>query len=143
MKEPVVKIIEEAGVKKVWDHVRAKYVKLTPEESVRQGVLNYLWAEKGYPKGLISVEKEIELNGLKKRYDAVVYKNNKPIILIECKAPGVGINQKVFDQAMRYNIKLQVKYLIISNALESYFAEVNIEDKELIFFDEIESYEQL
>lgn len=100
----------------VFDTIRKKWLLLTPEEWVRQHVVNYLIIEKKYPASFISVEKEIELNGTKKRYDIVVYsKELKPDIIIECKAPEIELSELVLEQALRYDLVLQVNYVFITN----------------------------
>ena len=91
----------------IFDEIRKKFVVLTPEEWVRQHVVQYLLLEKKYPKSLINVEKLVKVNGLNKRYDIVVFQPNGEIfLLIECKAPEVSISQQTFDQIARYNLKL-------------------------------------
>jgi hypothetical protein len=107
------------GIFKVFDKVRKKWLVLTPEEWVRQHVVNFFITQLNYPASLISLEKEIDLNGIKKRYDIVVYtKELKPYIIVECKAPGVDLSQEVLDQAARYNLTLKVDYLLITNGLK-------------------------
>lgn len=92
---------------------------LTPEEWVRQHVVNYLIVLKKYPLSLISVEKEIVLNGMKKRYDIVVYDRNlQPDIIIECKGPDVLLTTSVLEQALRYNLILESNYVVITNGME-------------------------
>jgi len=105
----------------VFDAIRKKWLLLTPEEWVRQHVVNYLIHEKGYPLSLISLEKEIELNGNKKRYDIVVYtKQLTPEIIIECKSPEIPLSEKVLEQALRYNLILNVNYVFITNGLNDF-----------------------
>ena len=70
---------------KVFCIIRKRYVALTPEEGVRQNVINYLIMQKNYPQTLISVEGEIKVNNLRKRYDVLVYTGLMPFMLIECK----------------------------------------------------------
>jgi hypothetical protein len=82
-------------------------------------VVNYFIHHCNYPASLISLEKEIELNGMKRRYDVVVYtKQLKPLIIVECKAAGVDLSPEVLDQASRYNLKLNVEYVFITNGLK-------------------------
>ena len=89
---------------------------LTPEEWVRQNFLQYLVQIKKYPASLIAVEKEIKLGDLKKRFDVVVYDNNtKPWMIVECKEMNVTLDKLVLDQVLRYNISLNVPYLVITN----------------------------
>ncbi len=116
------KINTTPQAKHIFDVYRRKWVILTPEEWVRQHTLRYLVEEKKYPAGLLSVEKAIKVNTLLKRCDAVFYNTaRKPLLIIECKSPEVEINQNVFEQAMRYNLSLQVNYLFITNGLQHYF----------------------
>ncbi|MGB4843150.1 MAG: type I restriction enzyme HsdR N-terminal domain-containing protein, partial [Ferruginibacter sp.] len=105
-------------------------VVLTPEEWVRQNFLQYLIQIKKYPASLIAIEKEIKLGDLKKRFDIVVYdRNSKPWMIIECKEMNVILDRKVLDQILRYNITMQVPYLIITNG--SYCMAVTTENKEM------------
>lgn len=110
------KIKEAAGKELIFDETRKKWVSLTPEEWVRQNFLQYLIQVKKYPASLIAVEKEIAVADTKKRFDIVVYdKNHQPFMIIECKEMNVALDEKTLQQALRYNINLQVKYIIITN----------------------------
>ncbi len=104
----------------IFDEVRKKWVLLTPEEWVRQNFLQYLVHVKQYPAALIAVEKEIWLNDVKKRFDIVVYKNDVPWMIVECKEMKVELNNKVLDQVLRYNMVLQVGMIIITNGVFCY-----------------------
>jgi Type I restriction enzyme R protein N terminus (HSDR_N). len=105
----------------VFDLVRKKWVPLTPEEWVRQHVLHYLIFDKEYPRSLIAVERGFELNGLKKRFDIVVFdRSGSPFLLIECKAPGEPLNVKALLQSLVYNLRLNVAYLWISNGEQNF-----------------------
>ena len=104
---------------------RRRYVRLTPEELVRQTTLQLLEDEYGFPHGLIGVEIPIEVAGLKKRCDAIVYNQQmQPLMLLEFKAPTVPLTQEVFDQAAIYNRTLHVPLLMLCNGRESIVAEV-------------------
>lgn len=125
----------------VFDSLRKKYVKLTPEEWVRQNFIQYLIHFKNFPGALIALESQIEINGMKKRCDAIVFNNYaKPLIIIEFKAPTVPITQKTFDQAAVYNSKLHIDFLIISNGIEHFFCEVNKEKMNYDFFQDIPDF---
>lgn len=104
----------------VFDEIRKKWVLLTPEEWVRQNFLQYLVQVKHYPPSLIAVEKEIWLNDVKKRFDIVVYKNDVPWMVVECKEMAVELNGKVLDQALRYHMVLQVDFIVITNGSYCY-----------------------
>jgi len=89
---------------------------LTPEEWVRQHILLYFCDVMHYPKGLISVEKEVKVNGLRKRYDIVVYsREHKPWMLVECKEPGTAIGEDTLQQLLRYHQELQCPYWMLTN----------------------------
>ena len=110
------RIREENKQLKIFDMVRKKYVALTPEEWVRQHLIHYLNKDKSYPMGLMMVEKEFKYNTLSKRADIVVCdRSGKPLLMVECKSPDVEITQSVFDQAMRYNLKMDVTTMVLSN----------------------------
>jgi hypothetical protein len=110
----------------IFDEIRKKFVVLTPEEWVRQHVVHFLVYEKKYPKSHINVEKKIDVNGLTKRYDVVVFNPDGSYqILIECKAPNIVITQTTFDQIARYNLKLDANILMVTNGLNHYFCKID------------------
>lgn len=109
------------GKEFIFDTNRKQWVLLTPEEWVRQNFLQYLVHVKNYPASLIAVEKEIRLGELVKRFDIVVYdRQTKPWMIIECKEMEVVLTKQVLDQALRYNISLDVPYIIITNGSHCY-----------------------
>jgi hypothetical protein len=109
------KIRQQNGREWILDEVRKKWVALTPEEWVRQNFLQYLLQAKRYPAALIAVEKTLSIADVKKRFDIVVYKNELPWMMVECKEMNVPLDGKVLDQALRYNQALQVSYIVITN----------------------------
>ena len=119
------KIRQQENGQYIFDFIRKKYVLLTPEEWVRQHILVHLCEVALYPKGLISVEKEIRINNLKKRYDIVVYDyNHKPWMLIECKEQNVPINDTTLQQLLRYHQQLQCPYWFLTNGVQHFCARV-------------------
>ena len=105
----------------IWDILRRKNLVLTPEEWTRQHFVNYLINHLNYPISRLANEIEIKVNNQKKRCDTIVYNQYlEPIMILEYKAPSIKINSKVIDQILRYNITLQVKYLVISNGMQHY-----------------------
>lgn len=138
------KIRREAGKQFIFDIVRKKFIALTPEEEVRQHLIHYFIYSYKFPKALLSVEKKITLHGMTKRTDLVLYNRlAKPVMLVECKAPEVPINQLVFDQAGRYNLVLQVPYLMVSNGNTTLCACILFEDKTFRMLDSLPSADQL
>lgn len=119
------KIKEENNTEVIFDEVRKKWLRLTPEEWVRQNFIQYLLQTKKYPASIIAVEKEIKLGDLKKRCDIVVYRNDKPWMIVECKEQGVALNDAVIQQILRYNITLNVSILVITNGESTYAVELN------------------
>ncbi len=116
-------IKEEEDKRKIFDIVRKKYIHLTPEEWVRQHIIHYLITEMNYPKSMLAVEKTLTINGLKKRFDIVVYNSlAQPWMLIECKEPEVPIDDKVLHQLLSYHHTLQCKYWLLTNGNETYCA---------------------
>jgi hypothetical protein len=122
----------------IFDEIRKKFVILTPEEWVRQHVIQYLLVEKAYAKSHINVEKVIKINGLTKRYDIVVFQPNGQIfLLVECKAPEVSISQNTFDQIARYNMTLKAQFLMVTNGLNHYFCSIDFEKEQYHFLKEL------
>ena len=125
----------------IFDVVRKKFIILTPEEWVRQHVVQFLLQEKNYPISLLNVEKNIALNGLNKRYDVVVFQPDGSIhILIECKAPEVAIAQNTFDQIARYNLALNANFLMVTNGMNHYFCQMDFEKETYTFLKELPNY---
>lgn len=122
----------------IFDFIRKKFVSLTPEEWVRQHVLQYLKHEKNFPPSLMNVEKQLLLHGTKKRYDIVVFQPDGSIFLIvECKAPQVAITQETFDQIARYNLVTQAQYLMVTNGLSHYFCRMDYTEECYHFLQDI------
>ena len=125
----------------VWCEIRRKKLILTPEEWVRQHVVQFLMQEKKYPKSLINVEKVLHVNGLRKRYDIVIFNPNGAIhALIECKAPHITISQATFDQIAQYNMTLQSQFLMVTNGLNHYYCTMDFENEKYEFLRSIPEY---
>ena len=128
----------------VFDILRKKYVALTPEEWVRQHFINFLIHQKGYNASCIANEVALCLNNTQKRCDTVIYDAQAhPIMIIEYKAPHIPISQKVFSQISRYNIKMRVRWLIVSNGMQHYCCRINYEENSCEFIPDIPSWETL
>ncbi len=128
----------------IFDEIRKKHLVLTPEEWVRQHFIQYLIVEKGFPKSLIQVEGGLTLNTLQKRTDVVIYnQSGERMMIIECKAPSVKITQAVFDQAARYNAVHQVKWLVVTNGLQHYYATIDHQGEQFSFIELLPNYQDL
>jgi hypothetical protein len=112
------------GKDQIFDPFRKSWVLLTPEEWVRQNLLQYLVQNLQYPASLIAVEKEIKLGELSKRFDIVVYKNELPWMIIECKEAMVALNEKTMLQILQYQQVLMAQYLFMSNGHETLGAKI-------------------
>jgi len=125
----------------IYDEIRKKFVVLQPEEWVRQHCVQYLMQEKGYPKSLINVEKELKINNLRKRYDIVIFNPDGSIhLIVECKSAKIAINQDTFDQIARYNLALQASYLMVTNGINHYYCEMDFEAERYQFLKDIPDY---
>ena len=126
----------------IFDEIRKKFIILTSEEWVRQHVVRFLLEEKKYPKSLINVEKVLKVNGLRKRYDIVVFNPDGSIfVLVECKAPEIKTAQATFDQIARYNMTLKAQYLMVTNGLNHYFCLMDFENEKYEFLKELPDYQ--
>lgn len=126
---------------RIYDACRDAYVKLTPEEWVRQHFVGYLSGELGYPRSIIGNEVSLRLNSLSRRADTVVYDaHGDPYIIVEYKAPHVEITQQVFDQIVRYNMVLRARYLAVSNGLKHYFCVIDYEAMSYAFIPTLPTY---
>ena len=128
----------------IFDDCRRRWVKLTPEEWVRQNFVRYLIQEKHFPASLIAIERSLRFNRQDFRSDAVVFSNTgMPLLILECKAQEVQITQKVFDQIIRYNFEFQVDYLIVTNGISHYCCKIDKRNTTYEFLKEIPEYESL
>jgi len=129
---------------KIFDRIRNIFVALTPEEWVRQNVVNHLISNLNYPKNRIANETSISYNNLSKRCDTIVYDTNfEPFIICEYKSYKIDISQKVFDQIAIYNCKLKVPYLLVSNGMTHFFCKVESDAKRYLFAEKIPDYNEL
>lgn len=125
----------------IFDVIRKRFVVLQPEEWVRQHCVHFLLTEKQYPQSLVNVEKELVVNNLKKRYDIVVFNTDGSILLVvECKSPNIMINQATFDQIARYNLTLNATYLMVTNGINHYYCQMDLENERYQFLKTIPEY---
>lgn len=128
----------EENTNYVFDIIRKKYVVLTPEEWVRQHLIHYLVDEKNYPQSLLAVERGLELNGLRKRFDLLAFnKNGQPQLLVECKSPDIELSKAVFEQIALYNAKFKVTLLLVTNGLQHITVQYEPDFAGYVFLSEI------
>ncbi len=104
----------------IFDPFRKIWVRLTPEEWVRQNFLQVLVQKQQVPASLIAIEKEIKWGDTKKRFDILVYKETKPWLIVECKEMNVPLNENVLRQVLHYNSKLETQYIVITNGNDTF-----------------------
>jgi hypothetical protein len=128
----------------VFDDIRKKWLVLTPEEWVRQHLVNYLIIHKSYPGSLISLEAGLKYNALSKRTDILVYnKMGNPLLVLECKASEVAITQKVIEQISVYNKTIGATYLCVTNGLKHYCWTFNEAQNNFDFLKQIPDFKEI
>jgi len=128
----------------IFDALRKKFVRLTPEEWVRQNFVQFLLTEKMYSHALITVEAAVKVNNNPQRADLVVFdRMGNPALVVEFKAPDVKISQQTFDQIVRYNMQLKVRFLIVSNGMEHYCCSINYAENSYAYLPEIPDFASL
>ena len=128
----------------IFDVYRRRWVKLTPEEWVRQHFVRYLVEGKHFPSSLMALERSLRFNQRDFRADVVVFSNSgKPLLVVECKAPEVKITQKVFDQIVRYNFEFQVDFIIVTNGIAHFCCRIDKTNQTYEFLKEIPEYNVL
>ena len=135
----------EEGEVFVFDILRRKWLKLTPEEWVRQHFTRFLIEHKHYPAGLLANEVGININGNLRRCDTILYDKvgMRPRLILEYKAPHVEISQEVFYQIASYNSVLRADYLIVSNGLHHYCCKINYEQNSFEFLPQVPDFKDL
>lgn len=128
----------------IW-FLRHCYLRLTPEEWVRQHFTHYLVEHKGYPAALLANEVTINVGGVARRCDSVLYHRTGgvPRVIIEYKAPHIAITQHVFQQIYAYNSVLRADYLIVSNGIKHYCCHVNYQSMKVEYLQDIPDYTDL
>jgi hypothetical protein len=133
-----LKLVLIKGKKYVFDPIRKKNILLQPEELVRQLVLAYLVTEKKYRPNQIRIEWGIKVNGMPRRCDIVIFdKQLQPFFLVECKATNILISQDTFDQIARYNMTLNVQYLMVTNGIDTYCCQMDYNNNTYNYLTEI------
>ena len=129
---------------KVWifDGIRKKYILLTPEEWVRQHLINYFIYHLKYPKSLISVERGLQYNQLLKRSDITVFdREGNPWMIIECKSPEISLDQKSILQVAVYNSNVGARFVSVSNGLKHICYEAKPDVKDVVLLNEFPVYQ--
>ena len=110
----------------LWNPVLKKSYKNRPEERVRLQFVDYLIFEAGFSKNKIAFESPVSLPGDKSssRSDVICYDEDfKPLLLVECKAPSIQLDEKTAIQIARYNSEIDAPYLMVTNGLRDFWFE--------------------
>lgn len=128
--------------KVIWDPLRKKEVALTPEERVRQWCIGVLSSQCGVPLHMMMSEAGFKLGGKQFRADLIVYdRQAQPVMVVECKRPEVRLDQTVMDQAVRYNMVLNVKYILVTNGTATYICRKG--ESRYDFIDHVPDYNEM
>ena len=139
-----LRLEQREGKPDVYDDLRRKFVRLTPEEWVRQHFVRYLIDDLGYPQLLMQNEVALRLGETVKRCDTLLYdKALRPQMILEYKAPHVTLTESVLQQIVRYNYVLRVPYLVLSNGLEHLLCRIDYEQMTYAFLSEFPPYDRL
>ncbi len=140
-----IKTTERNGRTAIYDFLRRRYLALTPEEWVRQHFTHFLVEHKGYPAALLANEVSLNVGGVIRRCDTVLYHREgcRPRLIVEYKAPSVTITQQVFNQISSYNSVLRADYLIVSNGLQHYCCHIDYERQTAAYLRDVPAYGEL
>lgn len=106
---------------KVFDPLRKREVSLTPEEQVRQWFITVMERVMKIPRHMMMSEASLSYGNKRYRADIVVWNRDaSPLAIVECKRPDVTLDRAVLEQALRYDIVMDVTYIIITNGLKTF-----------------------
>jgi hypothetical protein len=138
------RIFKEGEKYKILDPVRKKRLVLTPEEWVRQHLVMFLIEEKKFPAGLLKMETGVNHHQRFGRTDALfLSERGRPLVLIECKAPDVPVDQETFHQIARYNSAIKAPYLIMTNGLTHVVCKIAFQEPEFLSLKDLPEYKYL
>jgi predicted type IV restriction endonuclease len=116
------------GEQRLFDLTRKTYLKVSPEEIVRQSLILKLVNDFSFPISRMQSEYEIYNNQLVKRIDLLIYnRKGMPLMIIETKAPSIKLNQKAIDQVVFYNNVIFAPWLMVANGSEALLASIDFE----------------
>lgn len=141
------KITASNGKNYIFDPLRKKKVRLTPEEWVRQHFMHYLTHHLGYPPTLIKIEATHNLpsSSTKRRADILIYDNQKgqPLMIVECKAAHQAIQPLVLTQITQYNTISHAPFLTLTNGIQHLCYHINPTRKHYTILPSIPSFDSL
>lgn len=120
-----VQVIDQVDGKYIYDIIRKKHIKLSPEEWVRQHFINFLIFHRNYPASLFRVERGVAKAARKGRTDIEVWNNEGvPLLLVECKSYELKLSKQAVLQATVYNDKLNARYMVLTNGVTHFAFEL-------------------
>lgn len=131
------------------DPFRERLILKTPEETVRQRVLQYLLTCKNVPKEMIQVEMRLSKYQLYSalRADIIVEKFQKdevsPLAVIECKAPEIMIGDSAIQQVVSYADALNADYILVTNGDCVIAARYEADSDQYVILNELPDYQSM
>lgn len=140
----------------IYDFIRKKWVKATPEEKVRQSLIKKMIDELSYPRELITIEKalsEIPSTSLAKkdfpdrRVDVLCFVKESssqlvPLLLIECKECSSMIDVAK-QQVIGYNHFVRAPFIGVAHPNGVEFGYYETKTGKYVFFNKLPSYHAL
>jgi hypothetical protein len=141
--------------KRIFCKIRGEWVTASPEEMIRQQLIQKMVHSLGYPIHSLILEKGIKhiphsrylpIDFPKRRVDLIVMTRHSlsdpyPLLLIECKA--VKLNSKMIRQVIGYNLYLKAPFIALVNQAEAQFGWYNQEQELFTFQTGFPSYQKL
>jgi len=132
--------------RKIWSHVRNKWLVETPEETVRQEYLLVLINEYNFSIDQISEEMDLTGRGsASARADFVIWRtiqdktdDNAPFIIVECKSDSVTIKSQDYAQGENYARICGAPFFVTHNTRETKYWRVK-KDKVPGYTEELEN----
>lgn len=131
------------------DPVRQRLIVQTPEEVVRQQVVEFLCETMQVPRHCIALEIPMSYfeKGAKGRADIIVFTEEEdvkyPVLVVECKAPGIELIDDVFDQVAGYNEILEAVAIMTTNGVEAKIWAMDETQENYVLLQEFPSYDTL
>lgn len=121
----VTSVFRRYKVKKVrdqvYDPIRKKYVRATPEEFVRQQTIQFLIDYLGVPQDRIIVERTLSrlgVEGDRRRIDiGILDQEGEITAVVECKVSTVGDHEAACIQAQDYLQALHAKFFFVTDGM--------------------------
>ena len=133
------------------DPFREKLVLKTPEETVRQQILQYLLFCKNVPKEMLQVEIRLSKYQVKsaRRADIVVERFNgdkgelSPLAIVECKAPEVMVGDSAIQQVIDYADDLNAEYIFVTNGNDTIIAKYEAGSNQYVLLSDLPDYQSM